>query len=66
MRCPGDPQAPIGSIHPRGKQIVGARLAASYLNKVLGYNIDFAGPRYLSGENGGIYTCLRRSIDFVH
>lgn len=32
----GDPQAPMGSYHPRNKQAVGYRLAASALNMVYG------------------------------
>jgi hypothetical protein len=44
----GDPFGPIGSIHPRAKQLVGRRLAAAALTAVHGRPTPFAGPRYAS------------------
>jgi hypothetical protein len=49
----GDPGGPIGSIHPRAKQPVGARLAAAFLTGVYGVPTPFAGPRFASGAAGG-------------
>jgi len=49
----GDPFGPIGSIHPRAKQLVGRRLAAAALTAVHGRPTPFAGPRYASAAAGG-------------
>jgi hypothetical protein len=49
----GDPYGPIGSIHPRAKQPVGARLAAAMLTALYGMPTPFAGPRFASGAAGG-------------
>lgn len=44
----GDPQAPHGSIHPRAKQLVGARLAAAALTTIYGQPTPYAGPTFAS------------------
>lgn len=43
----GDPTSPFGSVHPRHKQIVGARLAASALAESYGMpSVPHASPQY--------------------
>ena len=45
----GDPQAPATSIHPRGKQLPGHRLALAILAQRYGMQqIEYAAPRYSS------------------
>ena len=44
----GDPFAPATSIHPRGKQLVGRRLAAAILARRFGFSVPYAAPRYAS------------------
>ena len=44
----GDPFAPATSIHPRGKQIPGRRLAAAILARRFGLPVPHASPRYAS------------------
>jgi sialate O-acetylesterase len=48
----GDPFGPIGSIHPRAKQLVGRRLAGVALTHLYGVPTPFAGPRYASAVAG--------------
>lgn len=43
--CQGDAQAPYGSVHPRYKQAVGARLAAATLSNVYGKKVPYLSPR---------------------
>ncbi len=40
----GDPQSPAGSIHPRNKQAVGARLSLAVRNVLYSEDIDWRGP----------------------
>lgn len=62
----GDPYAPIGSIHPRRKQLVGARLAAAALTVAYGRPTPFAGPRYSSAvPGGGAAGTLSVTVSFV-
>lgn len=49
----GDPFGPIGSIHPRAKQLVGRRTAAAALTTVYAISTPYAGPRYSSAVSGG-------------
>ena len=42
----GDPYAPATSIHPRGKQTPGRRLAAAILARRFNVAVPFASPRY--------------------
>lgn len=49
----GDPFGPIGSIHPRAKQLVGRRTAAAALTTVYDIPTAFSGPRYASAVSGG-------------
>ena len=49
----GDPYGPIGSIHPRAKQLVGRRLAAAALTAAYKQPTPYAGPRYASAAPGG-------------
>lgn len=49
----GDPYGPIGSIHPRAKQLVGRRAAAATLSVVYGVAAASAGPRFASAARGG-------------
>lgn len=61
----GDPGAPIGSIHPRGKQVVGARLGAALLTALYQRSIPYAGPRYVSGVSGGaVGSVLSATLTF--
>jgi hypothetical protein len=47
----GDPQAPATSIHPRGKQLPGMRLARAILARRFGVpNVAYAAPRYASAS----------------
>jgi hypothetical protein len=52
----GDPYGPIGSIHPRAKQLVGRRTAAAALSLVYGMDRPFAGPRLHQVTPGGDAT----------
>lgn len=52
----GDPYGPIGSIHPRAKQLVGRRTAAAALSLVYGIERPFAGPRFKQATAGGDAT----------
>lgn len=49
----GDPFGPIGSIHPRAKQLVGRRTAAAALTAAYARPTPYSGPRYASGTAGG-------------
>lgn len=44
----GDPTAPFGSVHPRDKQPLGARLAACALAQVYGKAVPFLSPVFLN------------------
>jgi hypothetical protein len=62
----GDPFGPIGSIHPRAKQLVGRRLAAAALTAVHGRPTPFAGPRYASAvPGGGAAGALSATVSFA-
>jgi sialate O-acetylesterase len=62
----GDPFGPIGSIHPRAKQLVGRRLAAAALTAVYGQPTPFAGPRYASAvPGGGAAGALSATVSFA-
>jgi sialate O-acetylesterase len=54
----GDPFGPIGSIHPRAKQLVGKRLANAILTSVYGISLPFAGPRIISGVSSGTNSAI--------
>lgn len=62
----GDPFGPIGSIHPRAKQLVGRRLAAAALTAVYRQPTPFAGPRYASAvPGGGAAGALSATVSFA-
>lgn len=62
----GDPYGPIGSIHPRAKQLVGRRLAAATLTAVYGQPTPFAGPRYAAAvPGGGAAGSLSATVSFA-
>jgi hypothetical protein len=49
----GDPYGPIGSIHPRQKKPVGARLGGAVLTHVYSQATPYAGPRLARAVAGG-------------
>lgn len=51
----GDPFAPATSIHPRGKQLVGRRLAAAILARRFDIDVPYSAPRYAgaTAKNAG-------------
>ncbi len=62
----GDPGSPYGSIHPRFKQVVGARLAANALAIQYGMNVPYQGAAIQSvAYPNANSTAAMYSVTFV-
>lgn len=46
----GDARSPDGSVHPRMRQVIGARLAANALSQVYGHTVPCLSPRIRRAE----------------
>lgn len=60
----GDPQAPHGSVHPRNKQTVGARMSAAALNLVYGKDVPYLNPSYTNATQQTLNNNLVVTVTF--